>query len=112
MIAEILFLLALLLGRGESSPVVERLVVRELQAASALPEPYRDRAYRPPGEFEQRLLPYEKWEKQDRRLFKNLYGDESTVLEPRALVLHYSTTEWPESVWNGFLAGATMWDGE
>lgn len=116
MIGELLLLLALLTGWGDSpAPPPATRMEFSLKAAPPahppLPKVYR-KAYKPPGEFVDWMLPYEKWEEQDRRLFSNLYGDPSTKLDPRAIVMHYSTTEWPESIYNGFVAGATMWDGE
>lgn len=58
------------------------------------------------------MLPYQDWEQEYALYFYRMTGRNQTLLQPEYIVMHYTVSRDARSVWDSFVAGARMDQGD
>jgi len=92
-----------------NTPVLKNTPLPE---KSAIPEPTSSVSDNLIPEIREKFLPCKEWEEEYREYFERHYKDPSLLLEPKAIVLHYTATKNLEDTLNIFIQGKEYNDGD
>lgn len=84
---------------------------RRLPKSRTAPKELLTAPYRPP-QLLPFFLPYQDWQEEYRVHFQRLYHDPRVTFRPTMIVMHYTVTPDAQSVWNGFVRGTRMSQGD
>lgn len=88
------------------------LLLLLFSVGQVMADPATAEKYRPSIDKKTYLLPYDDWTKEYTNYFKRHYKDSSLVLNPVAIVMHYTASSSFSSAYNTFYNGGYYDDGD